>query len=175
MYGNPILLASESPQRASLLKTLQIPFIKIVPAIDETIYDDLPLEERVIALATAKAQQGKARWDAQNCDMRAANRQQSIRFVLGSDTLVAIFTKGSWQILGKPRDKSDAYRMLSLEQGTLQYVYSALCLLDMERTNAILPCQLLRYSFAQCRRQISSGISDLKNGMEPQARIEFRA
>jgi len=66
MYGEPILLASESSRRASILESIRIPFIKVLPSIDETIFDNLDPAERVVALAATKAKHGKALWSEKN-------------------------------------------------------------------------------------------------------------
>jgi len=62
MYGEPILLASESSRRGSILESIRIPFIRVMPSIDETAFDDLDPGERVIALATTKAKRGNSIW-----------------------------------------------------------------------------------------------------------------
>ena len=137
MYGDPILLASESPRRASILESLHIPFITVVPSIDEQIFDHLDPGERVVALAATKARRGKERWlelrrlQPDSLPEPKENPAEP-RFSLGADTLVAFKTQEGWHTLGKPADEQDAYAMLTMEAGNRHYVFSGLCLLDME-------------------------------------------
>jgi septum formation protein len=137
MYGEPIILASESPRRSAILESLHIPFQKIVPSIDESIFDHLEPGERVTALAATKARRGKTLWlekqQNTNRNETQAGARPSVapRFVLGADTLVAFHTEGGWTTIGKPTNERDAFDMLSLEAGKRHYVFSGLCLLDM--------------------------------------------
>jgi len=137
MYGDPILLASESPRRASILESLHIPFITVVPRIDEQIFDHLDPGERVVALAATKARRGKERWIEgkklySDPLPEPMEKPAEPRFALGADTLVAFRTPEGWHTIGKPIDEQDAYAMLTMEAGNRQYVFSGLCLLDME-------------------------------------------
>lgn len=137
MYGDPILLASESPRRASILESLHIPFIVVVPRIDEQIFDHLDPAERVVALAATKARRGKELW-VKDKSLYASStydrgkKSAEPRFALGADTLVAFKTPKGWHTLGKPVNEQDAYAMLSMEAGNRHYVFSGLCLLDIE-------------------------------------------
>jgi septum formation protein len=94
-----IVLASQSPRRAGLLRMLGLD-IETVPAdIDETYRpgeEPAPHAERLSRekVAVVAAQVGGA-------------------VVIGSDTVVA----AGDEILGKPRDQADAVRMLMLLQG----------------------------------------------------------
>jgi len=128
MVCKPLILASESPRRALILESLHIPFIKIVPSIDETIFDHLEPADRVTALAATKARQGKILWEK----IKKNESKQLPRFVLGADTLVALKESNGWRTIGKPSDKRDAAAMLRKEQGKSQMVFSGLCVLDME-------------------------------------------
>jgi MAF protein len=109
----------------------------VVPRIDEQIFDHLDPGERVVALAATKARRGKERWI--ECKKQySGSRPESMerlskpRFALGADTLVAFKTAEGWHTIGKPIDEQDAYAMLTMEAGNRQYVFSGLCLLNME-------------------------------------------
>ncbi|HAL93297.1 MAG TPA: Maf family protein [Rectinema sp.] len=146
MYGEPILLASESSRRGSILESIRIPFIRVMPSIDETAFDDLDPGERVIALATTKAKRGNSIWFEKTQRERVVKSSiekylekgsfdreclREPRFVLGADTLVAFKISEGWITLGKPANKLEAFEMLSMEAGKRQTVFSGLCLLDM--------------------------------------------
>ncbi len=141
MLSEAIILASESPRRAEILESLRIPFIKVIPAIDESVFDHLDPAERVSALAATKARRGKLLWEEQRTAHMLKNgivsrhdADTSPRFVLGADTLVAFKRENAWETIGKPIDARDAEAMLRREQGACQYVFSGICLLDMEHS-----------------------------------------
>ena len=97
-----IVLASTSPQRRVILEQLRIPFEAVAPAYEETPGGD-PVEHAA----------GKAR-----------SVDGGDRPVLGVDTIVAC----NGEVLGKPRDATDAERMLELLSGRTHEVVSGLCL-----------------------------------------------
>jgi septum formation protein len=94
-----IVLASGSPRRAEIMKSVGWEFIKDVPDIDET---ELPGESPDIyvqRLAQEKAQ--------------AVATRHPGEIVLGADTTVVI----DGQIIGKPVDMVDARRMIRMLSG----------------------------------------------------------
>jgi septum formation protein len=94
-----IILASQSPRRAQLLRMLGLD-IETVPAdIDETYDPDEEPGEHAERLAREKA--------------RAIARRYPDAVVVGSDTVVAV----DGEVLGKPADHGDAVRMLMRLQG----------------------------------------------------------
>ena len=98
-----IVLASTSPQRRLILEQLRIPFEAVAPAYEEEPGGD-PIEHAA----------GKAR-----------SVDGGDRPVLGVDTIVAC----NGEVLGKPRDATDAERMLELLSGRTHEVVSGLALL----------------------------------------------
>jgi len=154
MYGEPIILASESPRRSSILESLHIPFEKIVPSIDESVFDHLEPGERVTALAAAKARRGRTLWlekhgNTDQGESQIAAQPSSVpRFVLGADTLVAFHAEEGWFTIGKPANERDAFDMLSMEAGKRQYVFSGLCLLDIARDHPSLSLSVSEVQFS---------------------------
>jgi septum formation protein len=106
-----IVLASASPRRQELLRNAGIPFTVQPADIDETLRADETPRECAERLAREKAQ---AVFQARQEDL-----------VLGADTIVVV----DEQILGKPRDASDAARMLRLLSGRTHAVITGVCLL----------------------------------------------
>src|SRR5262245_47624241 len=90
----PLVLASASPRRAEILRSLGIPFEVRPVDIDET-----PLPGETAEAAAARLAAEKA---------ALAARQRPASWVLAADTLV--FLDGA--ILGKPRDDDEAAAML---------------------------------------------------------------
>lgn len=117
-----VVLASASPQRRSLLSKICDEFEVIPSGFDEKKVVKLLPEEYV-----KESAQGKA--------MDVANRIES-GCVIGSDTIVVL---GS-DILGKPTDNDDAYRMLNMLSGKTHSVYTGICaaLVSESRIESVL-------------------------------------
>lgn len=110
-----IILASQSPRRKELLAQIGIKF-KCIPATgEETIDVQLPEEERFILLPQLLAVQ-----KAEEIAGQVKNQ-----WILAADTIVAC----EGEILGKPKDKEDARRMLSMLSGREHRVHTGVCLL----------------------------------------------
>ncbi|MED1783674.1 Maf family protein [Brevibacillus fortis] len=114
----PLILASSSPRRRELLQTLGLSFTIITSDVDETTAEHLSAREVVEELSLRKAKEVASRLTE--------------GVVLGSDTVVVL----DGQILGKPVDEMDAYRMLSMLQGQEHTVYSGVALIDVETGRA---------------------------------------
>lgn len=106
-----LILASESPRRRELLSAVGIPFRVLPSGVDET-----PLPGEPPARFVRRAAMDKAR--------EVAARHPDA-FVLAADTIVV----AGGRILGKPRDRAEARRMLSLLAGKDHRVHTAVCLL----------------------------------------------
>ena len=109
----PIVLASKSPRRLELLRLLGVAEPLILPAAEEApVPSALPPEEAVLRIALAKAR-----------DVRPRAPEGSL--ILAADTIVVL----EGQVMGKPRDEEDAFRMLRALSGRAHTVYTAVCLL----------------------------------------------
>jgi len=107
-----LILASASPRRRELLQTLGLPFTIQSSDVDETTNPGMAPQEIVEELAMRKA--------------RKIASSLTDGVVLGSDTIVVL----NGEILGKPVDDADAYRMLHALQGCEHTVYSGVALID---------------------------------------------
>ena len=115
-----LILASASPRRKELLSQMGLTF-SVFPACGEEESSFQRPEDVVKELSLQKAKEiaGKTEEDA---------------FVIGADTVVAF--KG--EILGKPLDKADAFRMLSMLQGETHMVYTGVAVVDAGTKETIL-------------------------------------
>lgn len=104
-----LVLASQSPRRAELLRNAGYEFTVRAAGIDETLREGEDAERHVVRLAFEKAQ---------------ACSSEADEIVLGADTIVLI----DGEVLGKPRDAADATRMLGLLAGRKHEVLTAICL-----------------------------------------------
>ena len=109
----PLILASASPRRAELLKLLKIKFRILPGEAEEVAHEHLSPLEVCQLNAHRKA--------------RAVAKKIPDALVLAADTLV--FLDG--EILGKPRNLSDARRMLMKLQGRTHQVVTGVCLLHL--------------------------------------------
>ena len=91
-----IILASKSPRRKQLLEWAEIPFDIVVKDTDETFPEGLTAHEAAIHIAKQKA-----------VAVRSGVPGDSV--ILAADTIVVL--KG--RIIGKPKDKEEAIRILS--------------------------------------------------------------
>ena len=106
-----LILASASPRRKELLGKIGLEF-EIIPAKGEELVTKRLPWEVVEELSLQKAKE-------------IADMQTGECIVIGSDTIVA---KGN-EIMGKPRDEEEAFRMLSEIAGDVHQVYTGVTLI----------------------------------------------
>ncbi|MDE6001745.1 MAG: Maf family protein [Clostridia bacterium] len=103
------VLASASPRRRELLSQI-IPDFEVIPATKaEKVNMSLFPEKIACALAESK------------CDEVFKSRPENT--VIGCDTIVVF----GGEILGKPKDRDDAYKTLKRLSGKTHYVYTGVC------------------------------------------------
>lgn len=103
-----LVLASKSPRRSEILKNAGFDFIIRTADADETIAEGTNPEDAVVMLAARKA-------------MAVERNEEEI--VLGADTIVVLDDK----ILGKPKDREDAFNMLRSLSGRVHSVFTGVC------------------------------------------------
>jgi septum formation protein len=102
----PIILASKSPRRQELLKSMNLEFEVLIKEVDESFPDNLLPAEIAVHIAEKKA---------------AAFLDQSMdSIVITADTIVAYQN----EILGKPKDAAHAKEILEKLSGTNHQVYT---------------------------------------------------
>lgn len=105
-----VVLASKSPRRSELLKLIKKNFSVIPSDAEEIVPPEFLPEDVPMYLAAQKAL------------AVAENHPDSL--VIGCDTVVIL----GGDILGKPRDKKHAFKMLSALSGKTHSVVSGVCL-----------------------------------------------
>ncbi len=108
-----LILASQSPRRADLLRAVGIKFSVMTSETQEVHTEALTAAEMSQLNAYRKA--------------RAVAKKFPDSLVLGADTLVAIDST----VLGKPANPEEAYRMLKQLQGRTHHVVTGVCLLHL--------------------------------------------
>ncbi|MBQ8157841.1 MAG: septum formation protein Maf [Prevotella sp.] len=108
-----IILASNSPRRRELLSGLGIDFeVKVLPDIQENYPASLPVKDIAQYIAKEKA-------DAYRSELSTSD------LVITADTVVIVDD----EVMGKPADASDAFRMLRKLSGRKHQVITGVCLL----------------------------------------------
>lgn len=106
------ILASSSPRRIEILKALHMDF-EIIPSNYEEVIIQMAPQELVIEFARNKA-------------IDVAKRTACNKIIIAADTIV--FKDN--EILGKPKNREDAYRMLKKLSGSSHSVMTGICLID---------------------------------------------
>jgi septum formation protein len=118
MRMNKIILASGSPRRKQLLELAEISFEVIVCHTDEIYPPGLSPSNVAMHIAHNKAEVVQ-----KNLSLKD-NTQSSI--IIGADTIVVLGDN----IIGKPTDREDAIRILSLLSGKTHQVITGVCILS---------------------------------------------
>lgn len=111
----PLILASSSPRRRELLDRLGLAFVVQPSSEEESVPAGTPPRAMVEMLAERKA--------------RSISREHDQGLIIGSDTIVVL----DGEVLGKPKDAQDAFRMLSGLQGRTHTVYTGVAVIDAAR------------------------------------------
>jgi len=128
-----IILASASPRRKELLEQIGLEF-EIIPAKGEEVITKTAPEEVVMELSRQKAIEvaGMVSDFSENHDEIMTPQDM---LVIGADTVVAAENgAGKMEILGKPKDEADAYRMLSMLSGKVHSVYTGVTLVFLDKS-----------------------------------------
>lgn len=119
-----IVLASASPRRRELLSKLGVPFEVIVSDTDENIECADPCS-LVKELALLKARDVYQKITGDSSD--------SCLIVIGADTVVDL----NGTVLGKPKDKADAERMLRGLSGNAHQVHTGIAVIVRDASGAV--------------------------------------
>ena len=128
-----IILASASPRRKELLEQIGLEF-EIVPAKGEEVITKTAPEEVVMALSGQKAREVAGLVSLYTKTHSDIMTPQDM-LIIGADTVVAAKNgQGETEILGKPKDEADAYRMLSMLSGNTHSVYTGVTLVFLDKS-----------------------------------------
>lgn len=113
-----IILASSSPRRKDILKNMGLEF-EIIPSDYEEVFetDDFAyekIEELAYNKAKSVLEQNFSLLHLPSC------------FILGADTVVVLDEK----IMGKPKDETEAVKMLKRLSGNKHSVVTSICVID---------------------------------------------
>ena len=115
-----IILASKSPRRQELLRGMGVDFEILTKETDERFPSDMPLDEVPKYLSLQKS-------------LAFADDELPADYLLiTSDTVVIC----EGEILGKPKDREDAARMLQLLSGKTHHVVTGVTVRSAEKTES---------------------------------------
>lgn len=152
-----VVLASASPRRRELLEQIGVRY----EIADHTVNEDARPGEPAIALVQRLALE-KAQ-SVVNSHSHQANARHQLWPVLGADTIVVCDD----HILGKPLDKTDAFRMWQWLSGREHRVYSAVALCDSQRQEVRMSTTTVTFrqlTELDCERYWASGEPQGKAG-----------
>ena len=141
-FGNTLILASGSPRRQELLRSVGLEFRVSSADIDETPINGETPQVMVERLALAKA--------------KVVAELNPGAWVLGADTTVVL----AGEIIGKPLDATDAERMLAKLQGRAHLVYTAFSLVKGQITHTEChksEVEIVPMSPAEIERYVKTG------------------
>ena len=110
----PIILASSSPRRQQILKSLGIPYIVHPADIDETVPKGMKVDDAPEYIAARKV----------DAVVRKLSTEQEIGWVLAADTVVVYKNR----IYGKPKDIDEAREFLKTLSGNTHKVITGVAL-----------------------------------------------
>ena len=133
LNGKKFVLGSSSPRRAELLRKAGINFEVVVPEnINEEQISADPVSH-VLGLSRKKAE--------------SVAKRVKDSIILGADTIVVL----DGEILGKPKDSDEAFKMLKKLSGMEHEVYTGISLVDKDKGRVISGYQLTKVKFNQLK------------------------
>ena len=141
-----IYLASKSPRRRKLLKQLGIKFKSFSVNSTEDFLDGEHPVECVKRIAVEK--------------MDLANQRVNNSIIITADTIVVLNGK----VIGKPSNKKDALKILSLLSGKVHTVYTGFCVFNQTTKKLLLDYEKTEVAF---RKLTKDEIVDYVDGGSP--------
>ncbi|MEI6731603.1 MAG: Maf family protein [archaeon] len=146
-----IILATTSPRRHSLAKTMGLDFEVVASEYEEDMSLKLKPKELVMKFAHGKAADVAKKFDG--------------GIVIGVDTIVVHNGKN----IGKPRNEKEACKLLKSYSGKKHYVYSGVCLIDCKTGRTIQDCEITEVHFrkmedGEIKKYIKTGEPGDKGG-----------
>lgn len=110
------ILASGSPRRSEILTQMGIKFEVIKSGCSEEVEENITPSDAVVLLSERKADDVIKRLE------NDYNKYEKV-ILISADTVVSLDNK----ILGKPKDKEDAFETLKMLSGKTHNVYTGMC------------------------------------------------
>lgn len=127
----PLYLASGSPRRRKLLKQLDLNLKTLTVDLDEEIFDGEHPVQTVKRLAEHK--------------MELALGKVNEGIVLTADTIVVL----DKEVIGKPKNKKDAFRILKKLSGNTHKVYTGFAIVNTTTSKRIVDYEMTKVTFRE--------------------------
>ncbi|HHV28284.1 Maf family protein [Acetivibrio mesophilus] len=149
-----IVLASASPRRSELLRQVGLDFEVVLSDIDESNKENLKADELVQHLAYHKAL---------DVARKVANRDNGKNryLVIGADTVVV-----KDGILGKPKDRNDAIRMLKHLSASWHEVMTGISIIDTADFESVKSLEVTRVKMKELSDDTILAYVDSKEPMD---------
>lgn len=146
-----IILASKSPRRIEILHKHGIDAVIMPTDTDESLPEGIGMTDAVELLAREKAE---ACYESVKDDLKWADH-----IIIGADTIV-------WknEIMGKPVDADDAYRMLDAIRGTVHYVVTGVALIEVNTGTCTVLSDITE---VHCKNYTDADINEYISREEP--------
>ena len=139
----PCILASGSPRRIEMMRANGFE-PRVMPS---DIEENLPLHggmtETAMFLALKKARDAEERWLAETLQNPQDEDSALPPVIIAADTIV--YYNG--EVMGKPADREEGFRMLSALRGDVHYVATGVALVEAGAQNARVFCEVTRVYF----------------------------
>ena len=123
-----LILASGSPRRQELLKGLDVDFEIRVKECDESVEDNIPIEEHALYLANKKAEE-------------YAIDMAKDEIIITSDTTVVL----DHEVLNKAADEKEAKAMLRKLSGRTHRVITGVCIQSVDKKESFSDLAYVRF------------------------------
>ena len=127
----PLYLASSSPRRKKLLKQLNLQFKSFSVDLDEEIFDGEHPIQTVKRLAEHK--------------MTLAQRKVEEGIIITADTIVVL----NKEVIGKPKNKKDAFKILKKLSGQTHKVYTGFAIVNTKTGNKVVDHEMTKVTFRE--------------------------
>ncbi len=142
----PIYLASKSPRRRKLLKILGFDFKTFTVELEEEIFDGEHPIQTVKRLSLEK--------------MDLAEKKVPSGIIITADTIVVL----NKTVIGKPKDKKDAFRILKLLSGKTHMVYTGFAIRNVNSKKNLFGYEKTMVTFNKLEDKL---ITDYISGGSP--------
>lgn len=146
-----IILASKSPRRLDILRSHGYEPIVLPADADETLPDGIDMESAVRILALKKARA---------CYEKVSGKEEYAGcIIIGADTIVY-----KDEIMGKPENREDAFRMLDSIRNTFHYVSTGVAMIDVDTGEETVTNDVTK---VYCKNYSDQDIEDYLDTDEP--------
>ncbi len=161
------ILASGSPRRREILDRIGLKYEVILPDVSEA-HGAMAPDRIVMELSKRKAEAAADMLSTAESAIESVQSKPETRYlIIAADTLVAFGD----EVLGKPADREDAVRMITLIAGRTHHVYTGVTMILLDGTERITDtfCEsaavrVRPMSEDEILEYVSSGESDDKAG-----------